>query len=250
MEDPARITLWAMDDATEQDRLPNRAQRTATSRILVVTRVLGAVALLVATLAVFAAIPTPTLGQARQWSEHLGPWFPVAFFFVYAFGSVFPVPRSTFTYTAAILFAPLTAIPLCLGATALGATLAFGGVRRIGYHRTEHWRRHPRLAGINTHLRRRGWLAVLSLRMVPPVPFSILNYAAALSSIRFRPFLLATVLGSAPGTIAAIVFGDALTSGRHGWGLVATACIAMLGVIGLILDAKLPTRGEEQAATR
>lgn len=245
-----RSSLDPMDNPLDEQPNPRRTPGNRRARAMVAARILGAVFLLAGILALFAAIPTPTLGQARQWAADLGPWFPVAFFCVYAGGSVFPIPRSTFTYTAAVLFTPLTAIPLCLGATAIGATLAFTGVRRIGYRRTEHWRRHPRLAGINMHLHRRGWLAVLSLRMVPPVPFSLLNYAAALSSIRFRPFLVATVIGSAPGTCAAIVFGDALASGRHGWGLVATGCIAVLGLFGLVLDARLPTGAAESAATR
>src|SRR5699024_3523237 len=77
----------------------------------------------------------------------------------------------------------------------------------------EGLRADPRIAAVDRRLRRQGWLSIASLRMVPAVPFSVLNYAAALSSVRFRHFLPATVLGSAPGTVAAILLGQALTAG-------------------------------------
>ena len=210
----------------------------AIARRLVV--VLGVLAVL---LAVFAFVPLPSLEQLRALSAQLGGWFPLAFFALYAVGSALPIPRSTFTYSAAVLFAPMVAIPMSLGASTVAAVVSFIVVRKLGYARTQHWREHPRAAEISAHLERRGWAAVLSLRMVPAVPFSLLSYVAALSPIRLVPFVIATVIGSAPGTIAAVMFGDSLTTGEHGWGLVATAVIAILGVVGLILDAKLsPTR--------
>ena len=60
-------------------------------------------------------------------------------------------------------------------------------------------------------LDRSGLLAVTSLRLIPALPFSLLNYAAGLSGVRFTPYLLGTVLGTAPGTIALVVLGDAVT---------------------------------------
>jgi uncharacterized membrane protein YdjX (TVP38/TMEM64 family) len=60
-----------------------------------------ALVVLVATL-----VPTPGLEQFREWATRLGPWFPVAFFAAYALVTVSPIPRSTFTYTAAVLFTP------------------------------------------------------------------------------------------------------------------------------------------------
>lgn len=196
-----------------------------------------ALVVLVATL-----VPTPGLEQFRDWATQLGPWFPVAFFAAYALVTVSPIPRSTFTYTAAVLFTPAVAIPWSLVATGIAATLAFAGVRRLGHDRTAALRADPRVASIDARLRRRGWLSVGSLRLVPAVPFSVVNYAAALTSISYPQFLLATLIGSAPGTVAAVLLGHSLTEGDSTAALWATAGFALIGLVGMVLDATLPVR--------
>lgn len=191
---------------------------------------------------VAALIPTPGLGQLREWSAEFGTWFPFVFFAAYAIVTIAPVPRSTFTYSAAVLFSPEVAIPCSLIATGIAASLAFAGVRRLGHERTADLRVNPRIEAIDQRLRRRGWLSVGSLRLVPAVPFSLVNYAAALTSIPHRQFLAATVIGSAPGTVAAIMLGNSLTEGDGTAAIWATAGFAAVGLVGMVLDARLPVR--------
>jgi uncharacterized membrane protein YdjX (TVP38/TMEM64 family) len=74
------------------------------------------------------------------------------------------------------------------------------------------------------------------------VPFSVVNYAAALTSISYPQFLLATLIGSAPGTVAAVLLGHSLTEGDGTAALWATAGFALIGLVGMVLDATLPVR--------
>lgn len=206
-------------------------------------RVVGWTVSLVCLVLVATFAPLPDLERLRDWAGTLGPWFPVAFFTAYALVTVAPVPRSTFTYSAAVLFTPAVAITWSLVASAVAASLAFGVVRRLGHRRTAALRAHPRFVAVDVRLRRRGWLSICSLRMVPAVPYSVVNYAAALTSVRFRQFLPATVIGSAPGTVAAVLLGHALTGGEGSTALWATAAIAGVGLVGLVVDSRLPVRG-------
>lgn len=215
---------------------------TATTVVPVRNRVLAWVAAVALVVLVATLVPTPGLEQFRDLATRLGPWFPVAFFAAYALVTVSPIPRSTFTYTAAVLFTPAVAIPWTLVATGIAATLAFAGVRRLGHDRTAALRADPRVASIDARLRRRGWLSVGSLRLVPAVPFSVVNYAAALTSISYPQFLLATLIGSAPGTVAAVLLGHSLTEGDGTAALWATAGFALIGLVGMVLDATLPVR--------
>lgn len=196
--------------------------------------------MVVALVLLATVIPLPGLERLREWAGALGPWFPLVFFTAYAVLIIFPIPRSTFTYSAAVLFAPPLAITGSLVASGVGAALAFAAVRRLGHHRAAALRADPRIASVDRRLRRRGWLSIASLRMVPAVPYSVVNYAAALSSIPCRQFLPATVLGSTPGTVAAILLGQALTEGGGTAALWATAVFATVGVVGMLLDARLP----------
>lgn len=202
-------------------------------------RVFGWVLAVVALVVVATVVPTPGLDQMRAWAGQLGPWFTPVFFVAYALVTVAPVPRSTFTYSAAVLFPPSVAIPWSLVATGISAALAFEGVRRLGYAKTAALRADRRVAAVDARLRRRGWLSVGSLRLVPAVPFSVVNYAAALTSVRRRQFLPATVIGSAPGTVAAILLGNSLTAGDGTAALWATVGFAAVGVAGMVVDARM-----------
>src|SRR5699024_5683957 len=109
--------------------------------------------------------------------------------------------------------------------------------------------KHPAVAGINAHLERRGWLAIASLRLVAGVPFSILNYAAALTAIPVGQFAIATLVGSIPTTVIGVFFGDLLTGEMNFGILVAMIGCAVLGIGGLILDSRLPVAPSSQGNT-
>ncbi len=57
-------------------------------------------------------------------------------------------------------------------------------------------------------------MLIFVLRLIPLVSFDAISYAAHLSSIGFRAFLLATALGMAPGTFAFVYLGG---SGSGAW---------------------------------
>lgn len=103
---------------------------------------------------------------------------------------------------------------------------------------------HPAVAGINHRLRERGWLAITSLRMIAAVPFSILNYVAALTSIPLIGFTVATLIGSAPGTIATVLLGNTLTGDTDPLYIVSALVLMVIGFGGLALDTKLPVKDE------
>ncbi|WJZ02675.1 TVP38/TMEM64 family protein [Corynebacterium freiburgense] len=196
-------------------------------------------ALLLMLIVLYTDIDVSTL---RAWSDQAGAWFPILFFALYIGITQFPIPRTVFTLSAGVLFGPGLGIVIALVATTLSAALSLTIVRGL----LGQWMRprlnHPAVSGIDARLRQRGWLAVLSLRMIAGVPFSILNYVAALTSIRLLPFAFATAVGSAPGTIATVVFGAALTGDANPAVLIVTVVLCVLGIIGLTLDARLPVK--------
>ncbi|MGH3972844.1 MAG: TVP38/TMEM64 family protein, partial [Pseudonocardiaceae bacterium] len=142
-----------------------------------------------------------------------------------------------FTLAAGLLFGPVLGIVLSLTGTTLSAMLAFVVVRWLARDLVEPHLDRGILRAVDARLRRRGWLAVVSLRLIPAVPFSVLNYCSALSSIRFRDYLVGTV-GVIPGSVALVVLGDALT-GTTSPALFAVSLVcASIGIAGLIIQAR------------
>lgn len=196
----------------------------------------------VTAVALLIFVDVPSVELLRQWADKAGDWFFLLYFLIYVFFTQFPIPRTFFTLMSGIFFGPVRGCLLALTATTVSAIISFVIVR----HFLRDWMApklsHPAVAGIDERLRQRGWLSVTCLRMIAGIPFFVLNYSTAVSSIRFLPYIVATFIGSAPNTIAIVLLGDTLTGHVNPALLLVSAVLLVLGVSGLILDAKLPVR--------
>ena len=203
------------------------------------TRLLLALFLLLAVTVAVAMVPLPTPLQMRIWAQSIGVAAPLLFLIGHALVTVAPIPRTVFTLAAGLLFGPVLGVGLSLVATTLSAVLAFGLVRWLAGGVIRPYLDRRVLRAVDARLRRRGWLAVASLRLIPAVPFSMLNYCSALSSISFRHYLAGTA-GIVPGSVAVVVLGDALTGIPSPTLLAVSLAAAAIGVIGLIVELRSP----------
>ncbi|STC70466.1 TVP38/TMEM64 family protein [Corynebacterium pilosum] len=214
--------------------------KTRTWRIVAI--ILAAAVFVVA----WALIDVPPLSVLREWATTTGAWFPVVFWLLYVLITQFPIPRTVMTLSSGILFGPVWGIIISLTATTVAAALSLVIVRGLLRDWIEPRLTHPTVATINDHLERRGWLAVVSLRLIAGVPFSIMNYVAALTKVRLVPFTLATLVGSAPGTILITLFGDTLTGEANPAVIATMAVLALVGIAGLIVDTRRARRDNAQ----
>lgn len=189
-------------------------------------------------------VDIPSLQQFRYWSDELGPVFPVIFTVLYVLITQFPIPRTLLTLSSGVLFGPLLGIFIALLATTVSAAISLTVIRYFLGDWMAPRLTHPAVAGINHRLRERGWLAITSLRMIAAVPFSILNYVAALTSVPLIGFTVATLVGSAPGTIATVLLGNTLTGDTDPFYIVSALVLMVIGFGGLALDTKLPVKDE------
>jgi uncharacterized membrane protein YdjX (TVP38/TMEM64 family) len=206
------------------------------------TRLVVGVILLAALVAVALLLPVPDPVQIRSWVRSAGSAAPLAFLLGHAVVTVAPVPRTVFTLAAGLLFGPFTGVALSWGATVLSAVLAFGLVRSVGQETVAPFLGRGALHRVNARLNTRGWSTIAALRMIPPVPFSALNYCSAVSSISLRHFLAGTALGIVPGSVAVVLLGDALTGATSPALLMVSVLSAVVGVAGLVLDLRVPSR--------
>ncbi|AIG64117.1 membrane protein [Corynebacterium atypicum] len=182
----------------------------------------------------------PTLAQLRRWSDQAGDGFVVLFWLLYIGITQFPVPRTFLTLASGILFGPLVGAVLAISATTVSAMVSLCIIRGLLGDWMRPRLKHPAVAGINARLVERGWLAVGSLRLIAGIPFFVLNCAAALSPVKVLPFTIATLVGSAPNTIALVFFGDTLTGHADPVIVVVAVAFGLIGVAGLIADGKMP----------
>lgn len=200
-------------------------------------RIVATVVGITVVVAVTLLVPLPTPVQMRDWAESVGPWFPLAFLLAHIVVTVVPVPRTAFTLAAGLLFGPALGIAIAVVASTASAIIAMLLVRAAGW-RLNRLVRHRSIDTVDERLRQRGWLAILSLRLIPAVPFSAINYAAGASAVRLLPYALATLAGLLPGTAAVVILGDALAGHFSPLLYLVSACTGALGLAGLVVEVR------------
>jgi uncharacterized membrane protein YdjX (TVP38/TMEM64 family) len=214
---------------------------------------ISALALLVLLVAAAIVLPIPSPAELRSWASGHGPATTLLFLLAYSVLTVAPIPRTVFNLAAGLLLGDVAGILVAMVATTASSGLGFGLARVLGRDLVSRHLHRTSVRAVNQRLSGGGVLAIASLRLIPVVPFAPLNYCCGVSSIRLRPYLLGTALGSLPGTVAIVVLGDALTGNTPPALLGCYAVFAILGMIGLlrVIRMRLPvaTDPEYAAAT-
>ena len=224
----SKITAIVRDVGTAMGAAARQASR---------PRVAATVAGITILVALATLLPLPTPVQVRDWAESMGPWFPLTFFLAHVVVTVVPVPRTAFTLSAGLLFGPALGIAIAVTASTASALIALLVVRACGW-RLNRLVRHQSIDTVDERLRQRGWLAILSLRLIPAVPFSAINYAAGASTVRVLPYAVATLAGLLPGTAAVVILGDALAGHPTPLLYLVSVCTGTLGLTGLIVEIR------------
>ena len=140
------------------------------------------------------------------------------------------------TVAAGFVFGPVLGVLLTIVASNTSATVAylvgrfFGGdlVKADGEGIVYRYARRLRANSFET---------VLTMRFIF-LPFDFVNYLAGLLKINWGAFILATILGSLPGTLAFVLFGASIdmnftggTPSLNPGVLVASAVIFVLSIV-------------------
>jgi uncharacterized membrane protein YdjX (TVP38/TMEM64 family) len=165
--------------------------------------------------------------------DGLGPWAPIGFVTLYAVATVAMVPGGIFDLAGGALFGPyLGSIYNLLGGT-LGASLAFLVARYIARDWAQA-KAGPRLQGVMRSVDEEDWRFVAFVRLVPVIPYNVMNYLLGVTRIPFARYLLATLVFMTPSTLAYTWIGHASRQAIAGdtenikYALIALALIAVV----------------------
>ena len=163
----------------------------------------------------------------------LGPWGPVAYVALFALATVLFLPGALFAVAAGALFGPVWGTIVNLTGASLGATLAFLIARYVA----ADWVRQKagtRLERLIKGVEAEGWRCVTLMRLMPFIPFNLLNYALGLTRIPVASYVLASVISMTPGAAAYTWLGYAGREAVAGndaairYGLMGLALLALV----------------------
>lgn len=178
-----------------------------------------------------------------QWIEQdLGPWGPLVLAVAYIPLTVLAVPASVLTLGGGYLFGlPVGFVADSIGAT-IGAAAAFLLGRTIGRSFViSKLKDYPQFRAVAIAIRKSGFKIVLLLRLVPLLPFNMLNYLLSVTPVSIWEYMLASWLGMMPITFALVYVGTTLkdlSDVTHGWGEFSKTRWAMI-ILGLLVSVFL-----------
>jgi pyruvate/2-oxoglutarate dehydrogenase complex dihydrolipoamide dehydrogenase (E3) component/uncharacterized membrane protein YdjX (TVP38/TMEM64 family) len=151
--------------------------------------------------------------QHTTWQTQVAahPWESAATFLtVYVLVTALSVPGATIlTLAAGALFGLLAGTVLVSLASTAGATLAMLSARYLLRERVRS-RWGTRLADLDRRFAERDVEALLSLRLLPVMPFFVLNLLVGLTAMPVRRFAWVSQLGMLPATLAYVNAGTQL----------------------------------------
>jgi uncharacterized membrane protein YdjX (TVP38/TMEM64 family) len=186
------------------------------------------------------------LAAAWQWSP-LGEWMELSRLMAYAqeferspaapfiivssfvIGGLVIAPVTVLVTATVLAFGPLHGFIYSFIGMTLSALVTFAVGRLVGRQLVERW--SARLYRLSRNLATKGILAVVTVRVIPVAPFSVVNMIAGATHIRTSDFLIGTVLGELPGLIAIAIFVDQVTTTLRNPGLWSYLILAGSAVV-------------------
>lgn len=200
--------------------------------------------LILAAVGVGVAFDVPTVDGMTAWLDRTGPLGWVAAGLGLALVLTVPAPRSALSLLAGAVAGFWPGLGLVVAGGLTGGLVAFGLSRWLGRGAASRLF-GARLYRLDRLIGERGFLPVLTARLLPAPPFAVVSYLAGLSNVRFVPYALATTVGLLPGSLLYVGVGASAT-GAGSWlvrlGLPLQILVAVVALLTLILVWRLRRR--------
>ena len=190
------------------------------------------------------------LREFQSYVRGIGPLGYLLYVAAYVVCCVLVIPALALTLGAGAIFGFVTgSIIVIIGAT-LGATAAFLLGRTIFRARVQkRIAANPKMAAVDRAIAREGTKIMLLMRLSGFPPFTWINYALGLTGVSLLSYVLTTLFGIIPGTLAFTWAGAAGAAAVTGTGnraaLIATAvgAVVIIAYIGRIAAQAIKRAG-------
>ncbi|MCB1957708.1 MAG: FAD-dependent oxidoreductase [Rhodocyclaceae bacterium] len=160
-------------------------------------------------------------------------WTSLLFFGAYVLLTGLSIPGATvMTLAAGALFGLLWGSVLVSFASTLGASMAFVASRYL-LRESVQSRFGDRLSRINGGIEREGAFYLFTLRLVPIIPFFVINLVSGLTSLPLRTFAWVSQLGMLAGTLVYVNAGTQLGAIQSLRDVLSPALLLSFALLGL-----------------
>ena len=188
--------------------------------------------------------------QLQEAVSRCGNWAALAYIGLFALLPAIFFPVAVLALAGGLLFGLVWGSLYTFLGAILNCTLMFLLARYAGREKVERlmarklspvWQ--SRLQSLNSS---GGFLLLIILRLIPAVPYNLINYAFGLTAMSYRTYILASAIGIIPGTLAFINIGDKALDITDPDFWIAIGLLGLLLAVTALLGKKLfPTNKQD-----
>jgi len=137
---------------------------------------------------------------------------PLGFFYVmaaYIIAGLVVFPVAILIPATALIFGPVVGPVYSLLGLLASASVLYALGHTLG-HKTVHKLVGSRVNKVSQRLARHSLLTIVTLRLQPLAPFTVINLLSGASHIRFREYTLGTLIGMSPAIVVMTLLGNRL----------------------------------------
>jgi uncharacterized membrane protein YdjX (TVP38/TMEM64 family) len=168
--------------------------------------------------------------QLQAWLRRMGIWGPILYIILYTIGTILVLPSTPLNLSGGALFGVWWGTLWTSLAALVAAVAAFAFTRTVGQVYMAR-----KLAGrweaIDAEMRQGGLFYMFAIRLLPIIPYGIVNFAAGLTSIRFRDYFVGTFLGTVPGILPFVMMGAGVQAVAKGNLLPLMCAFGLAGML-------------------
>ena len=145
------------------------------------------------------------------------------------------LPGQTMQFAAGYLFHFWIGFAIALSGAFIGTIIAYYLARILGrdaMHMIFGEEKISEMLGrINS---KKGVAIVFLIYLIPGIPKDLCTYAAGLSEMKLKPFLILSMAGRAPGMIGSLLMGQQVNIGGYTSAAIIAGCFVVMFIMGIL----------------
>lgn len=185
-------------------------------------------------------------GPLKEWSElsnieafissfRSSPTAPFIVIGAFIVSGLLIVPLTLMLLATAFAFNPMASFFYAMSGALASAAVVFALGRLLGRDTVRKFA-GGRVNELSRRLARRGIFAIALARMIPILPFTVMNLVAGASNVTFREFMIGTAIGLSPGILAVTIFEKGLENALRRPGLGSFAILIAIILIAFLIS--------------
>lgn len=169
--------------------------------------------------------------QIQAWLNSVGIWSPIIYIALYVIATILVLPSTVLNLTGGAVFGAVWGTLWTSLAAIIAAIVAFTFTRTVGREIVAK-RLSGRWQAMDAEVRQGGLFYMFAIRLVPIMPYGLVNFAAGLTSISFKDYILGTTIGTVPSVLPFVLLGSSgLKALNTGDVLPLIGALALTGIL-------------------